>query len=438
MEVADVTTVSALGLVFTLFLGVMLLILPRRYAPIPMLIIGAYMTYGQIINVAGLHFTMMRVMILIGWMRLLIRGEFKGLTLNKLDIVFLCWLAAHFLIYVLREQTTDALVYKLGFAYNALGLYFLFRCLIRAFDNYEVIVKSLAILIIPLAGLMLLELTTGRNVFSIFGGVPEYTVIRDERLRCEGPFRHPILAGTFGATLLPMFVALYFRKGARYLAISAITAAVVIVGTSASSGPLMALIGAAVAMAMWPIRRWMRQIRWGMLISIIALHLYMKAPVWYLISRIGEIIGGTGWHRAYLIDQAIIHIEEWWLFGMSMIETADWFPYFGIRAATDQADITNQFIYEGLTGGIITLALFVMIIITCYQYIGRSLKILGNKASFETMALWCTGVCLFSHLLSFLSVTYFDQIQIYWYLLLAIIPAITIGTSNKEKGSKLC
>jgi len=420
METADVSTVSALGLSFTLFLGVMLFILPRRYAPIPMLIIGAYMTFGQILNIAGFHFMMMRVMILIGWVRLLVRGEFKDLKLNKLDVVFLCWLAAHFLIYVLREQTTDALVYKLGFAYNALGLYFLFRCLIRDFDDYEIIVKSLAILVIPLAGLMVLELTTGRNLFSAFGGVSEYTIIRGERLRCQGPFRHPILAGTFGAVLFPLFAALYFKKGNKYLAISALIAAVVIVGTSASSGPLLALIGASVAMAIWPVRLWMKQIRWGILLSIIAIGFMMKAPVWYLLDRVSAITGGTGWHRAYLLEQAFNHLDEWWLFGTSIGNTAEWFPYM-LTITSDQADITNQYVSEGLAGGIITLGLFIAMLVVCFKIIGAAVKSREGNNTYNKIAIWALGASLFAHVVSYMSITYFDQTVMYWYLLLSMI-----------------
>jgi hypothetical protein len=429
METADVSTVSALGLSFTLLLGVIMFILPRRYAPIPMLIIGAYMTYGQILNIAGFHFMMMRVMILIGWLRLLIRGEFKGLALNKLDVVFLCWLAAHFLIYVLREQTVDALVYKLGFAFNALGLYFLFRCLIRDFNDYDVIVKGLAIVIIPLAGLMLLELTTGKNLFSIFGGVSENTIIRGERLRCQGPFRHPILAGTFGATTLPLVFSLFFKKDTRQLAPIACLAALTIVFTSASSGPLMAAIGVIIGLLLWPLRAYMKVIRWGLFACIIVLHVIMKAPVWYLLAKVSEVTGGTGWHRAQLINQAILHISDWWLIGTS--DTADWMPYHLTIGAGDSTDITNQFISEGVNGGILTLLLFIVVISLSYKYIGEVLKWRHDADLYTKMAIWCIGVCLFAHILSFLSVTYFDQTQIYWYMILAV--ASRLGLKNVEE-----
>ena len=40
------------------------------------------------------------------------------------------------------------------------------------------------------------------------GGVPEITVVREGRLRCQGAFAHPILAGCFWAEQLPLIAAL--------------------------------------------------------------------------------------------------------------------------------------------------------------------------------------------------------------------------------------
>lgn len=432
IESADTTSVNALGFSVTLFLGVLLLILPRRYAPIPLLMIGAYMTYGQILNVAGIHFTMLRVMILIGWVRIIGRGEARQFRFNTLDKVFLCWIIAHVAISIMREQTNAAITFNMGYAYNAVGLYFLFRFIVRDLDEYEVIIKSLAIIMIPLAVLMVVEYTTGKNPFSIFGGVPEYTVIRNDRLRCQGPFRHPILSGTFGATTLPLVIALFYKQKARVWAIIGALAALTIVFTSASSGPLLAVVGVVIGFSVWPLRNHMQVVRWGLLALLVGLHVIMKAPVWYLISRISEITGGTGWHRSELINQAIIHFDQWWLMGTS--DTAGWLPYHLSLGSGESADITNQFISEGVNGGIITLILFVAVIIYCYKNIGKELKRKGSYDLYVKIAIWSIGVCLFAHILSFLSVTYFDQMQIYWYMLLAVISMLGLNDTVERQG----
>ena len=235
----------------------------------------------------------------------------------------------------------------LGFLYNALGLYFLFRCLIRNLDEAIHAIKMLAFIILPLAMLLLYEKTTGHNLFSVFGGVPEFTVVRDGRLRCQGPFRHPILAGTLGATLMPCFVGLVVPQGGTLFALIGLASATIITITSASSGPVVAYASGMIALALWPMRDKMRIIRWGVLILLICAHLIMKAPVWYLIARISELIGGTGDHRSEIIDQAIKHIDEWWLVGSHY--TAHWMPYV-MPDNPEMVDITNQYVMGRIDG----------------------------------------------------------------------------------------
>ena len=421
-ESADFTNINALGAAVALFLGIMLFILPRRYAIIPILIIGTIMTYGQVLNVAGLHFTLLRILIFIGWLRVFIRGEVKSFSLNTIDRIFICWLIAHVSIDILRDQT-DA-TFQMGFAYNAAGLYFLFRLLVRDSDDIEIFIKSLAMIVIPLAFAMMLEYFTQRTLYAMFGGVPEFTVIRGTRLRCQGPFMHPILAGTLGATTIPLAAALAFNRKTRLLAAVCILASLIVVAASASSGPLFAAMGGLVSLFMWKYRAHMKLIRWGILAAAVALHIVMKAPVWYVIGRLSSITGGTGWHRSEIINQAITRIDEWWLMGTS--DTSHWMATTLINYR-DRADITNQFVVEGIHGGLLTMILFIVLIAYCFKWVGLALQendAKGEKEFYVCFLPWALGSALFAHTLSFLSVSYFDQTIIYWYSLLAVIAAL--------------
>lgn len=50
--------------------------------------------------------------------------------------------------------------------------------------------------------------------------------------------------------------------------------------------------------------------------------------------------------------------------------------------------------------------------------------------------IWSLGVSLFIHAVSFLSVSYFDQMIVFWYLLLAMISAV--GDSlNVKNGTRI-
>src|SRR3954470_17948037 len=203
------TDVNPIGLALTLVMGLLLVALPRRYAFAPVVILCCYMTMGQAIVVAGCHFTMIRVLILFGWVRLLVRGELRSFKWNDLDKMIVAWAICSFVIYITLWQNLDAITYKLGTTYNVIGFYFLFRMLLLDVEDCIRVFKVLAIGVMPLAGLMLLEKSTGRNLFAMFGGVSAITPIRDGVLRCMGPFAHPILAGTFGANLIAFFLSLW-------------------------------------------------------------------------------------------------------------------------------------------------------------------------------------------------------------------------------------
>jgi hypothetical protein len=59
----------------------------------------------------------------------------------------------------------------------------------------------LGVIIIPLAVLFAVEMTTGRNLFSVFGGVPEITIIREDRLVVRDRSGIPYLQELLGQPL---------------------------------------------------------------------------------------------------------------------------------------------------------------------------------------------------------------------------------------------
>ena len=95
---------------------------------------------------------------------------------------------------------------------EAVGAYYIGRTYIKNRYDFQRMVIVLGWISIIVAFLFLIERASGRNMFSIFGGVPEITLIRDGRLRCQGPFSHPIMAGVFWASILPWYVAFWFNK----------------------------------------------------------------------------------------------------------------------------------------------------------------------------------------------------------------------------------
>jgi hypothetical protein len=414
--IPEQSTLNTLGLIFIVTMCFFILILPRRYAIAPLIVITCYMTLGEDVLVNGFHFTMFRILALVGWVRILSRGEIRNFKINPIDKLFVCWVIANATCDVILWGTYAEFVNRLGFAYNALGLYFMFRILIRDLDDIKRTYRIVAVLIIPLGFFMLAEKITGHNAFAVFGGVDAITRVREGSLRCQGPFAHPILAGSFGATLCPLLFALWWQGARnRVIAVLGILSAITITVTSASSGPAFALMFGILALIMWNWRQHLRKLRWAIAITLIGLQMVMKAPVWFLLGRVSLFSGSTGFHRAYIIDHFIGHFSEWWLVGVK--DTAHW--------GALMADVTNEYVFQGITGGLLTLVLFIWIIVRCFRGVGLTVRGMKDAPFADQISVWVLGAALLTHAVNYISIDYFDQNVVNWYMLLAMISTVS-------------
>ena len=172
-------------------------------------------------------------------------------------------------------------------------------------------------------------------------------------------------------------------------------------------------IAAAAGAAMFRFRYHLRFIRWGGVCCLIGLHMVMKKPVWHLICRINAVGGSSSWHRYLLVDGAITHFHEWWLMG-SRVGTAHWGHY--------AFDVTNCYIVQGISGGVLQLGLFVAVIAVAFGMVGRMWRVAGPDRSGLIFA-W-GWVSLFVQAVNHFGVTYFGQVWMGWYLLLAMIEGL--------------
>lgn len=409
----ELLPIHPLALVFTIIAGVLMLFLPRRAAMVPLIFAIVFMPLQQRIVVASLDFFILRVLVLFGWARVFMRAEYQGLTINRIDKLMFLWVISGTAAYTLLWRTEAAFVNRLGSSFDIIGIYFLTRFLVRDFEDIVWVAKSFAVVSIPVATAMVIEKQSGRNLFSIFGGVPDFTFVRDGKLRCQGAFAHSITAGTFGASLLPVFVSLGWLKGhgKMIMLLGAISAAIITISSS-SSGPAAAFMAGIAGLLMWRWRANMRPVRWGFAFMILMLHIVMKAPVWALLGRARIFGASTGYHRFNLFDQFVRRFDEWWLFGVK--STEDWGYYL--------FDVTNHFIRIAVDGGLLTLVLFIFILAYAFQSVGRAVK--AEDETFKKRIYWALGASLFVHIVSFMGVSYFDQIKVVLYILLAMISAL--------------
>ena len=79
--------VNAFGLAFALTMGLLILVLPRRHALIPVFALVCYMTMGQRVLILGLNFTMIRILLLFAFARVVLE-EGIALRAGDIDIVY--------------------------------------------------------------------------------------------------------------------------------------------------------------------------------------------------------------------------------------------------------------------------------------------------------------------------------------------------------------
>jgi hypothetical protein len=408
-----VTYISPIAMAVLILATILIIVLPRKYAVVIFLLSGILIPLNNIIVILGFNFNTVRILLLAGLIRLIVRKELYADTINSIDKVFMYGVFVESISYILVWKQAGAIINRAGFIFSALGVYIFLRSLIRSKEDVVLVIKVFAVAVLLISPLMWYEHISQYNPFSLVGG-REFSQIRDIRVRAQGPFAYSITSGTFGAVLIPLFIGLWwYRPSTWFFSAGGVVSSVVIIITSSSSTPVVALVAGIIALSMWPLRKNMKIVRRGIAASVIGLHLVMHAPVWFLIERVGGVLGGSGYHRAMLIDNFVRHFFDWFLIGTR--DNANW--------GWSMWDVDNAYVGAGLTGGLIGFILFISIFVYGYRMIGEA-RSAAEESPRDARFLWAIGSALFANSIAFFGIVYFDQSIIAWYALLVMISVV--------------
>jgi hypothetical protein len=428
------TVLNPAVLILVLIAGVLICVWPRKKAIVAFLAASILVPMDQVLLIGPAHFPMLRLLVLFGIIRMVreLRASKRQMLaggMNKIDIVFILFTLVTAVNGVLLFQESGAAVYQLGVIYTSFGVYFLLRSLIR--DEQDVIrtIQAFAGISAVIAVIMIYERTSGHNPYALLGGANAAAyanlMARDDKFRAIGCFSHPILAGTFGAILVPLFIGLWWKaKKYRTIAVVGIISSTVMTVTCNSSTPVLGYAAGVLALCLWPLRRKMRLVRWGILLTVISLHLVMKAPVWHLIARIDVTGGSSSWHRFMLVDQCIRHFSDWWLVGVK--DTSAW--------GWDMWDTANEYVGTCDNSGLIPFLLLLATLVYGFKYVGRARRAVARDRK-KALFLWALGAALFANVVAFFGISYFDQTIVAWYGLLALISATVALPHSQEKST---
>ena len=396
-----------------------ILVLPRKYVTLPLLWTVLLVPVSQQVFLAGVHLYVLRIVILFGVIRMFCsrRGPDRRLLpggLNSIDLAFVVCMLAQAISVVLLFHEWQAVINQVSFIWDWIGGYLVVRWALQDEQDVCRSLKYLAVLLIPVALVMVVEQLRLFNLFSVFGGVPAMPEVRFGKIRSSGVFEHPIIAGTISAVIVPLFFILWKNGKSKFLSAIGIFSGTIMMWTANSSTCLFAYMAGLFALSLWRFRKSMRMIRWGIALGLIGLDLVMKAPVWFLISRVDLTGGSSSYHRAELINEFVNHFRDWWLIGVS--NSSAW--------GLDMWDVQNQYVNVGEAGGLVAFVCLILLLSRAFGRIGDARKIVdGNKP--QEWMLWCLGATLFANVVAFFGVNYFDQSRILWFLSLAMISAVT-------------
>jgi hypothetical protein len=407
--------------------AIMLATLPRKHAPAPILIAAFLLPVGQQLMVAGVHFYVVRILVLIGLGRLTVARMSSTKPVfpagfSDIDKALCLLTIVEGAASILREKASGAVVYHIALWVDTFGLYFIMRHLLQESADILRLIKMFALVVGVLGVCMLYENRTRIDLFSYLAGHQIVPWIREGRVRAQAGFANSITAGCFGATLVPLFWFIWKEREARLLASIGLAAATVVTITSMASTPITGYVAVIIALCLWPIRKRMRWVRWGVGLVVLALSAVMKAPVWFLLSRI-NIAGGNAYDRAILIDVTVRHFSDWWLVGTS--ENANW--------GFVTWDACNQFAAEALSGGLAALVVFIVLLRRTFGAIGRCRKTAEGRR--DEWLFWSLGAALFAHVIVFLGVDYFDQTKALWLIFLAMVSSRTLCVGPVATGA---
>lgn len=374
------------------------------------------MTDSQGVSILGANFPIFRLLLLAGIFRVVSQGEGLAGGLNTMDKVLLAWGTWVIFASFFHEWLPGSgPKFAIGAVFNVLAFYFMLRSFCRSPEDVYHLFGMLCWILVPVAMLMLVEQIAHRNYFSVFGGVDPVPDFRNGRYRAQGPFSHAILAGTVGAGCVPLVLATWSRQ--RFRSIIGLASCLLMVVASASSGPIMSLMFAIGGVFLFRYQGLVRNLVRAAIPVYVLLALLMERPPYYLISKIDLTGASTGWHRSFLIEQTIVHFDEWWLFGTD--RTRHWMPSQG-RISEFHTDITNQYIAYGVNAGLLSMLLVITAIWLAFRVVGAAAT--DERVDRNTQfLLWCLGASLFAYCASGVSVAFFGQALFFFWLPIACL-----------------
>jgi hypothetical protein len=188
--------------------------------------------------------------------------------------------------------------------------------------------------------------------------------------------------------------------------------------SSMSSGPCILLLLIIACLILEHFKEWVKPLIIFSVFSCILVDIVSNRTFYHVLASYANPFGGTGWHRAKLIDLAIEHFNEWWLMGYGGRD-----PGWGPALGNNWTDITNHYIMYGVVYGILGVITFVGILVISLIKIIRCYK--TEKDPTLKSCFWALGGLIISFMISFNAFTLFAQSSSLFICILGIVASLS-------------
>ena len=326
----------------------------------------------------------------------------------------------------MTSDQTDAITSSVAQVTDTALAYFFARAAFRTLRDVRIFLLLMLPGLAVMGGFLVLESVTHSHIlqpfFSQFTGQPA-ALRSDERMglmRAHGPFPHPILAGIFFASFLP----LYWLSGLRFWPfIIGIGAAITSFFTVSSAALLALAVGTGLVVYNWLSER-VVNLSWRMFFIVGGLVAFVlefgtKAGAFSILMRFASLNSSSAYNRVLI-----------WRYGTQNVEAN---PWFGIgfaeweRPSWMKGSVDHYWLLQAIQFGIVPpLLIALACAIAIYKLAQRSSTSQPVDARFErgiaiAMAVFAFGV---------VSVAIWLSAQVWFFMLLGI--TVSLGFAERR------
>jgi hypothetical protein len=354
-----------------------------------------------------------------------ILGNFKWSRLDTWVFVYLILICVGIPLVSYEQPILSILENRSGFVVSTFFAYLVARFCIADHKDMIIAAKWLSVALVPLAVIGVSEALTGQRLFVPF---KQYMTWQDPARgvyqtrfgfnRAEGPSGQPIMFGTTFLMFLPLVYCLrhehnYWRPLAYLLS------AIVIVGaiSSMSSGPWALLILTIICLALEYRKHWIKPLLIFSALFCVLAEIGSNRPLYYVIASYANVLGGSAWYRAKLIDIAIERFHEWWLVGYGGRD-----PGWAESLWGTFSDITNHYIATGVQYGMLGVIVLCGMLACAIRTLVKAYKI--TKDPMLSSWIWGLGTIIVVVMVAFTSCAYFNQTLSFICAILGIVSSL--------------